>query len=375
MGILDLGFYKGQLLPSGLDGAGIEAYRNIAGWDYEDIAMRVSAAVSGWLQRKVNEYGWSFSISDQRAMRYANGARAITRQNPATTQSQPRYIGGAEIGHALPLINWEPLAIAFTDAGGELLTMYEIDSAIRNMIATLDATFDYEFWRRKLTNTEDTHELGVSAPFANGTTGSVDFRPMPVGATSFPATHTHYLANASRDTLMNNLVSTLLEHNQQRGEVFATISRADFGTWADLDDFAIMMNGVLQWDRGGMTSGPQFAMLGMVDYGAGAAGVVGGYRTNYGLIAVRASDHVPTNYVSIETSYGSLNPMNSLCVSHDPRQTPSWGPFLDLELARTIQYPYSAILVKWKTGVGVKDRVNGAAGFVGSTWANPSTYA
>lgn len=369
-GVLDLGFYTGKLMPDGLSGDGIAAYQALAGWDYMDVAELASAAVAGFLQRKANQYGWGFAVTAERWKRYPN-AGTSTRLNPTTTKSQPVYYTGEEIGHALPLINWEQAAIALTLTGSELLTMGQIESAIRNMVASWDKTFDYEFWWRKTSNVEQSHELGTSVPFVRGTGGTVDFVPPPVGAKTFTSAHDHFNASTNRETLVNSMVVDLLEHELPPGQVVLTISRADFSNWSALEDFAILIGGALQWDRGGATSGPQFAQMGTVDYAA--AGVIGGFYTNYGLIAVRATDFLPTNYCTMEISYGNLNPMNSIHVCYDPRQTPGWGPNADMETARRVSYPFSAIVFPWKFGVGVNNRLNGVAGYSGgATWANPT---
>ncbi|MCY4129592.1 MAG: hypothetical protein OXG15_10205, partial [Gammaproteobacteria bacterium] len=106
MTVLDYGFYTGKLLPDGLSGAGIEAYRNIAGWDFAEIASTTSAALAGFLQRKVAEYGWSMYATSERVMRYPN-AGSVNRLEIATTTSQPVYFTGDRIGHVLPLILWD----------------------------------------------------------------------------------------------------------------------------------------------------------------------------------------------------------------------------------------------------------------------------
>ncbi len=117
----------------------------------------------------------------------------------------------------------------------------------------------------------------------------------------------------------------------------------------------IDIQGLLSIDRASVTTGNQFFQR-----GERTKGHFGDFQTDFGLMRLHMSNHVPTKYCGAVKSYGSLDTRNPLAVRIHPAE--GFGMFIVPETVPNDDVPIKQLDVEFEFGIGVAmDRTNGTA--------------
>lgn len=358
-----------QALPTGVDGTKVAEWRFRDGISFEAFMTQVGTAIGMKNLELLRMWGDAISIVETDVMEYPDGG-SVTAMPLITDVDRPDMIHGQTIGH---MIDLKPYGRAvggswryFRDS-----RQAQILSTIQTVVRTGEWRFDQAVHTRAYTNTENAIGTGgYDVPFVRGTGGNVDFTPPAYGGEAFANTHDHFVFNnTGYAELLEDMVETLEEHGHPAPYV-ARVSRADVKSYRALAGFIEMVDPrVNTIDRAAATTGNEFFTTGTPD--VANTGAFGFFQSSRGLIELRASQRVPTDYAFLYKSYGVNDARNPLAVRVHPEQ--GFGMFIVPSLSDETRYPVKRINIEFEFGVSVgQDRTNGVVGRQNSSWTNPT---
>lgn len=368
-------------LPAGLDGTRIAQWRLRDGRSYEEVRAQIANGFDDYNEETLAAFGDMVTVTDLDYFEYPNGGTLIA-MNPISSGSKSDSVKGFTVGHMIDLIPYQQ------SVGGDW--RYFRDTREPVILATIRAIvqagrnlFDKSMLTRAMTTTENKlGSSGYDVPFCNGNpnsgSGGPSYVPPQWNGKVFDETHTHYLGYDSGNSktfadVLSGLAATINEHGHD-GPYHTFISETDVTTFRGLTDYVKPVNNISIIDRGGLSSGAIYYENGTILAQPAVGGrYIGAYDTGYGCVFLRATNRVPTGYVSMYKSYGQLDPRNPLGVRIHPdfgfgfrvMEIPSWET----------TWPVKRIDVEIEYGIscGV-NRTIGAAGYLvsGGAWANPT---
>lgn len=356
---------------SGLDTA--EIYRVSVLGDKKtvgELLREMAVAVGAMNQELVSIYGSLMYITEDPKVEYAAGDNAAGMLDRAGEWTTPDMRRAGIIGHMLPL--WEfdgALAWSYKWLKHASETQTAVD--LNLLQERWRNTFDYYIVRRMLTDDEEavgSAGTGYSVGWAIGSGTNVNFIPPAYMGTTFTSSHTHYLGETSFPNAFEALIKTIREHGIGYGErPVALVSDDDIDTIMALSNFVEFLPPEIQYNA---VSGAPVMYTRRAEYQGVPGEIFGYYKSSYGLIELRSHWRFPTNYVYMTFPKGQLNPNNGIRIRVD--KGGGFGLTVDPQIDRSVNPRLAQVLVNTSFGVGVGNRLNGAACFVdaGGSWVD-----
>jgi hypothetical protein len=358
-------------LPTGVDSTRVAQWTLREGRAWQQVMADLALAIGDFNQQLVANWGWMFSLTEDIMLEYPNGGSVSELPElPEVGLNDP--VHGTTIGHMIDLKAYgRPIGGSkrfFRDAReAQLFAM------IRVVINQATWRFEKKLLTRAFTNTENAvGSAGYDVPFVRGTGGNVDFAPPAYSGEAFTTSHDHFMGVDDDSYDYNHMLNQMAENLQEHGHeppYTAIVSRTDISTIYALEDFVEIVDPVVQLvDRGAASSGAQFYTRGQREMG-----MIGGFQSEYGYIALRATSRVPTKYAGLYKTYGQLDARNPLRVRVHPDV--GFGFYIVPETTQDDKYPIKEVHTEFEFGVGVgEDRTNGVVGYLvsGGTYANPT---
>lgn len=352
---------QNRALPLGVDGARLAQWAMRDGITYGELANQAALALGDANQQLLAKWGWMLSITEELMMEYEQGG-SVNPMDELTDVDKPVAIHGTTIGHMLPLRYYGQ------GIGGSKRYFRDVRSIqIRTQISTIVRRGIWRFEQKLLgrffsSADEAIGAAGYSVPFVHSTTGAIDFQPPPYDGLTFLSTHDHFVGyNASTPLTMADVLEGLAAHLAEHGHeapYTALVSRTDTALFNALTNKVILVDGRVQIDRGGATSGAQFYSIGDPTMGR-----IGSYQSSLGIIDLIATARLATGYVGMTKSYGNNDARNALAVRVHPQR--GFGLAVVPETTPDDDFPLKQLDVDFEFGVGVgMDRTNGAVGYL-----------
>jgi len=360
-------------LPAGIDGGIVAEWNMREGRPFGQFVNDLSLALSDFNSELVRRWGWVYSVSQEPALEYDEGA-TVTPTPEITELDDIVSVAGELNGHMLPL------KLYGEGVGGSWKYFQRTREAkVRTDLSTkvnrLKWRFERNLFTRLMTNTENAIGSGYDVPFAKAS-GSVSYTPPAYGGQSFDSTHNHFLGVDSDTLGFDDMLDQMAEHLEEHGHeapFTAYVSRADVaaGSYKALTNFVQYVSPVINVvDRGGATSGNRFFTQGTPMVADG--GIIGHYQSDFGLIEIRSTNRLTTGYAWMGKSYGETDSRNPLVVRVAEE---GFGAYLVVETSDNNQWPVKRVAVVMEHGVGVgSDRTNGVVALLvsGGAFANPT---
>jgi len=371
--ILGLQTIMNSALPTGVDGTRLAKWALRSGMTYEEFARRLATALTDLNQEMVNMWGDLMFLTEEPMFEYPDGG-SVTPMPEITDTDIPDARGATTIGHMIELR-------AYGDRVGGSKRWFrdarqtQINAEVRRVVNSGKWRFEQTLLNRIFLPTE--YQVGTSGynvPFVHGTSGNVDFAPPAYGGEAFTTSHDHYVGVDSGSYGYDYTLNSLAEHLQEHGHeppFIAYVSRANVGSYSVLPSFVNPLGGtpIMIVESGGIASNiNRYFSQDMREFGR-----IGGFHSDYGYVELRASNRIPSGYMSMHKSYGRLDQRNSIAVRVHPDV--GFGFYIVPETVVDNKYPLKSLQIEFEAGIGVgEDRTNGVAGYLvaGGTWANPT---
>lgn len=362
-------------LPTGVDGTKLAQWELGTGETFMAFTQRLATALAATNQKLVDRWGHLFFLTEDQMMEYRTGGTP-TASPVVTDIDVVDATHETTLGHHIAL-EVKQEVIGGTERWFADARTVQLTSDIGGKIDNLEKRFETDLLNRCFLTTEYAiGTAGYNVPWAYSTTGTVDFVPVPYGGETFATTHNHFLGVASGSYGFGDMLNQMAEHLQEHGHdgpYFATVARADIGSYRDLADFIRPQDSMISViDRGGETSGPNYYTRAALP-----SGVIGGFSSDYGEITLFATARVPTAYAFLTKSYGALSAKNPLAVRVRPaaRQGRGFGTYIAAVTGEGTLSPVKAMRIEFEYGLGLgADRTNGVAAYrvANGTWVNPT---
>jgi hypothetical protein len=337
-------------LPSGWDATELQRYALAEGTTYEAIVNDILAALEISNRDLMNDplLGGMFSTTTEQGMEYRQGNTTVgMSERSEYTSADPRR--GTTVGHMLPLRSFDR-ALGWTFDFLRKARRAQLDSDVAAAIYDVRDEFERRLLTRFFSDTDN--QLGSSGydvAFIKGG-GSVAYVPPPFGGLTFTSSHSHFLryATGSRVDAVKESAKTLWEHGII-GPYEAVVPFVDVTTWSGLSGFIKPSRGI---DFFNVTTTGQAGVMTMDESYFGAL------ETDFGVVRLRHTPRLPTNYMGVYKSYGNNDQRNPLKVRYSPDM--GMGAIL-LAGDRVRRYPLEEAIIMHEYGIGVADRLNGVA--------------
>lgn len=359
------------VVPTGVDATEVFKFESLrTRMTAVEIMTRMATTVGMANEYVRNQYG--------SVLNFTEGLYAITRQGEgsrtmtplATEFASADAVRSKSVGHMLPRREYED-ALGWTRKYlKESATEEDIVNDLQLIVERFVNRFDYEFWTRMLTDTENAiGSAGYDVGWAIGSGGNVNYIPPQWMGKVFTSSHTHYISNDAWGDLIELMVSTLREHGYT-GRLYMVISEDDVSTVAALTNFVKIKPSEVTY-VGGNASGPIAYADGSVYEGVPGQ-LIGFYQSTRGLVEVRYHPRVPQYYAWMTKPYGQGSAQNGPVVRTFPGE--SFGLIPDVQVTQSINPTLEKVLFRSDFGIGVGNRLNGVAGFKddGETWVDAS---
>jgi hypothetical protein len=226
-----------------------------------------------------------------------------------------------------------------------------------------------------LTNTENAiGSAGYDVGWAIGTGTNVNYIPPQYGATVFGTSHTHYKfvddTSLDYDDLFELMITDLRHHQGMTGRLVCFVSGTDLTEIAAVGGFVELKPEtvtIIESDasRKLMTADGEFQAV--------PGELFGYYNSLRGLVELRYSDRIPTNYCFMTKPFGRDNARNGLAVRTEPGI--GFGLAVRPQIVHTPNPELDKVYFDATHGVGVNDRLNGVAGYIAASasgYVNPT---
>lgn len=361
-------------LPSGIDTSRIFNFQNRSGMNAQEIISRAAAAIGEANEAVMARWQGMIFMTKSLFAYYAQGSGSRTETPVKTEFKRADGVRSDASGHMLPFrdfedaLSWTPLYLR--DAYEE-----QINADVSLIGDRWFNRVDKEIVTRILTTTENAIGTGYDVPWAIGTGTNVNFIPTQYGTNTFTSSHTHFYAAAgsvsatSVATMLDAMVLQLRHHGHS-GTLVALVSETDLASYTGIANgkfIRFIPNGVQT--IAGATTNPVLTIQGELEGMPGT--IFGWYLSDRGLVELRYHDRFPTGYAFMTKSYGNKNPRNGVAV----REHPDFGFGLRVapQVSNDINPELEFILFKGGHGMGVNNRLNGVAGYIGNaSYQNPT---
>lgn len=360
----------------GMDAERIFSFMSRNGATGPDIIAKAAARIGAVNEQLIAQYGGILTVTMKPFARYGQGD-GTTQSTPLSAEfKSPEGVRApTPSGHMLPLrdmkdaSNWTPeyLRDAYdTDIDDDIKT---VGDRWKNRVAK-------DLWTRALTNTENAiGTSGYDVGWAIGTGTNVNFIPPQYGTYVFDSTHTHYIAqsgavNATNAALVLEAGSNALRHHGHIGRLVAMVSDADIAVYQAIsaDKFVKVQPGMFTVVAGN-SAAPVNITNGELQGIPGE--VIGYFIGTRGVTEIRTDVRIPSGYAFMTKSYGIQDSRNGLVLREHPEI--GFGLYPDPILTKSINPQLDYIEYKALFGVGVNDRTNGVAIYIGGpSYTNPT---
>lgn len=358
-----------QALPTGVDGTKYAEWALRDGSSIAQFLTEAGAALGALNQELMMMWGDTFWLTETNVLEYPDGG-SVTPLQLITDIDRVDMVHGQTIGHMIDL-NPYGGAIGGTRHYFRDARRAQINSTLRTIVNRGKWRFEQKLLTRALTNTENAiGSSGYDVPFVRGTGGNVDFTPPAFNGEAFTSSHDHFVYNnTGYAELIEDMVETLEEHGHM-APYNMWVARADVASYRSLAGFVEIVDSIVQrFDRGGATSGREYTTTGTPDFFGG--GAFGYYNSSRGLVVLKATARIPTDYAYLYKPYGQNDERNSLAVRVHPNE--GFGMQIIPSLTDQNSYPVGRINVEFEFGISCgQDRTNGVAGRQNSSWSNPT---
>lgn len=343
---------KQYAVPSNWDAGRLTAIRLETGETYDQLLSDIADGLALANQAIQNDPLISGLVSVQTDAAVEQRVGVSNGFQPHTEYGQPDAGRGKTTGWMLPMNPFDR-KLGWTWDFLRKARRAQIDADIASAIDDWKNLWQKTILTRLFKSTYDSVGTGKSVPVADGGTADSAYVPIhnPARASAFASTHTHLLNGAGvTQANLETAVKHLWEHGAD-GPFDLLASVADAASWSNTTN----VTGYVKRADGAIRYGTQTDLANVAsDYAA----VI---ETIYGVVRVRYTGRVPTNYWSVYKSYGPFDQRNPLVV----RQSPQYGTsavLLPGEFAR--EYPLENALLFAEFGAGVRDRVGAALWYV-----------
>jgi len=359
-------------LPTSIDASKILNFQLRNGQTAQEI-IREAAQVVGLVNEGImSTYGGFLTLTETPYAYYGQGEGASSMTPVSTEFVDPHPVKGSVSGHMLPIKDFED-ALAWTPEYLRDAWLRQLEVDMQLISDRWRNRFDYEWLKRVLSKTENPIGSGYDVGWAIGTGTNVNFIPPAVLGVAFTSSHNHYngvagsVDGTTTKAITDANIADMREH-QIDGDLVQFVSQADVASYALMTGFVqFVPSGIIV--TAGSANAPVFTRTGITE---GLPGQVFGYYYSLGgVIELRSHPRIPTGYSWMTKSYGVNNPRNGVALREHPAV--GFGLYADPQMTNSINPRLSKILFHATHGVGVNDRLNGVAGYIGNTtYPNPT---
>ncbi len=367
------------VLPASIDASRVLAFQLRNGMTAAEMIARAVAACTVKNQAIVARYGGLIYLTQSPYAYYTAGSGDGRRKTPKKTEFKiADGVRSEQNGHMLPIDDFVD-ATAWTPEYLRDAWETQLNADVQVVTDSWQARFDTQFLTRVLTNTENPLGSGYDVPWAIGTGTNVNFIPPQYGSyPAFDSTHIHFIAQAGGVSAAN--CQTILEkgvkdlrHHGKTGRLTALVSEADVASYNGITGgkfVKFVPQGLGIQPVTGASGAPVF--ISQEDIEGMPGEIFGLYLSDLGpTVLVRAHEGIPTAYGFMSKSYGTNHPNNGIAVREHPAQ--GFGLLPDPQLTKSVNPQLDYIQFKGVHGVGVNDRLNGVALYLGgASWVNPT---
>ena len=349
LGVRDL---KDLALPSGWDGAYLAKQALQDGTTYEQVVNSLASAVVAFNSSLIS-HPWLpmlTSPTERNTVRYRSGASDAWENH--TEYKLPDAGRASMTGHMLPREKYDK-GIGWTWDYLNDAILEDVTADIRVFLDTGLDLFEREALQRLFKAEAVTVGSSGSSPPVADASATLTFTPPDYMGQSFASTHTHLLryGTSAHGQAAGAMAAHLKEHGHI-GPYEMIISDADKTTWASVSDatyrvyFRNAQRTELSYGNDTTLASPTVdpeMYFGLLD-------------TPSGVVYLRSSYRVPTNYAAMYKPYGANDPRNPLRWWYNSR----FGPGLTMISADKIGFPVQRIIGYAEFGFGIgADRTNG----------------
>lgn len=353
MALLGVNDLKQFALPIGWDGSELSRYLLADGSSYEQVVDTIAAGLAVANESLLNDPVWGglMAITPEQALEYRDGTQNGMTERTEYSRADTRR--AATSGHSLPIKSYDR-ALGWTFDFLRKARAAQLEADIADALYDMRDNWEKQLLTRFFSVVENPiGAAGYDVPFVHGAGGAVDLTPPPYGGKTFASSHDHFdrkLTNAQA-TALNDGAKHLWEHGIF-GPYNAIVPFADVPVYSALAKF-------IKPNRGedivyiNTANNAPYAQATLND-----ERFIGLFESDYGLIRLWVTPHLPTNYLGVYKPYGQNDPRNPLRI----RFAPDMGAGAVLMRGEGFrQYPLEHAIVLHEFGVGVGNRLNGYA--------------
>lgn len=363
--MLGLNDLKQFALPRGWDEGELAKYALADGVTYEQLVDNIVAGLVVANEGLMNDPILSglVSLTTEPAIEYRDGTSSSMEERTEHAKADIRR--GATTGHALPIKSYDR-ALGWSFDFLRKARSAQLEADIADALYAVRDNWERQLLKRFFTTTENVvGSNGYDVPFINGVSANVDFTPPAYAGQTFASSHSHFgrKTTAQQANALNDGAKHLWEHGIF-GPYNAIVPFADISTFAALTKFVKPDRGIEYVATAGSNAPYAQAALNDERY-------IGLYESDYGLIRLWITPHLPTNYLGIYKPYGVRDPRNPLAVRH-AKDLGSGAVLMRGEAFR--QYPLEQAILIHEFGAGVGNRLNGYACYFAAagSYTNPT---
>lgn len=350
MSLLGVNDLKELALPLGWDAEQLAQYALADGTTYDQVVENIAQGLVVANNGLVNDPVWGgmMHITPDPAVEYRSGSGGGMSERTEYQYSDAQR--AATSGHMLPIKSFDRgLGWSFDFLRKARASQLEAD--IADALYDMRDNWEAQLLQRFFDSSENAIGSGYNVPFVNGNGGNVVMTPPPYAGQTFSDSHTHF--DRKTTTQQAQALEAGAKHLWEHG-IFgpysAIIPFADIGTYTALSGFIKPNRGVEYISVG---ANAPYAQAALED-----ERFIGLYESDYGLVRLWITPHLPTNYLGIYKPYGINDPRNALKV----RYANDLGAGAILMRGEGFrQFPLEHAIVLHEFGVGVGNRLNGYA--------------
>lgn len=372
-----------NVFPTGVDGALLARLALEEGLT-QDAAVAQMASIIGDKNESLRmRYGGMTRETNTRYMTYRAGlgSRSMTQESVEFARNPSKR--GVEAGHMLPRKDFDD-GVDYEDNFARRGAASKFMLGAQQVADDWEDRVDYDLINRALTNTEVAVGAGYSVPWAIGTGTNVDFIPVNYRGKLFTTSHTHFkYGNSSGSDTWQTLITAMMQelrHHGHSGLLSIMIGEDNVAAVSAAAGFVDLTSPQVVVNTAATGAPVRFISdQAMVD-SQGVPGELVGYfkATGFGLAEVRYHPRIPTvdtatGYAFAFKSYGINSEKNPLAFYIESDR--GFGLNIEPDYRATPELKLNRVRAFATHGVGVNDRTNGVAGFLGAgavAYVNPT---
>ena len=338
-------------LPGAWDLAEMKKWQLKDATTFDVMITRMAAALALFNSSLRGGYLSNFlQLSSELTLEYDSGGDAA--ELPEVSEfDNPDPILAESTGHMIPMKDYGG-ALGWTYMGLRRARSGSLDRDIRRLLLRSKNTWEKRILTRMFKSTYDVvGSTGKSVPFADGGTADATYIPPSYEGTTFAYTHNHFGRQAAdaagRTAALKAMAETLYEHGIMP-PYDLLISAADIALWAAQTEYKKPERAWLQ------TMGVEARARIADDY-------IGVMELDRTWCFVKPTNRLPTAYAGMVKPAGFNSPAAPLVVRYEE------GFPLGLTLVGKLDhFPMEQAIAYFTFGIGVADRVKGAATYFAS---------